>query len=529
MRSVGDVTVQAFVPRTERRSPTLARHRRRVRARELVLHPVVLACLATLGLHALFLTRELGIDEGGFAVVARYSRAGGPYLYGPDWVDRPPGLIAVFGLAERLGPYGVRAAAALLALLLVGAVARAAQILAGRAAASWTAWTAFALSSSVLLQAQRLNGELVAASFVSVSVAAALGALRGAQRRGASLLLGGLSGAAASAAVLSKQNFVDGFVFVAVLLVLVGVQTARSPTTRIVPVRQVASAFIAGACLPLAAAAMWSADHGGPRALLFALFGFRSEAAAVMARWSPAAPLHRLGTLVLLSLASGLLLLGGHLLVRHRRRLLRAAPVPWAITATVGVELVGIAAGGNFWPHYLIALVPMISLAVGLGARPRMSGRMTTRALAVAAVLVTVTVSPVVAVESQEASSEAYVTGHWVGNSAQPTDTITVPFSHSNVITASGLEPGYPYAWSLPVRTLDPHLRLLLRTLEGGAAPTWVVRWDAPDSWGLDPHDAVHQDLLAHYRHVATICGRAVWLHDGLQRRLAPVPRCAAS
>ncbi len=66
-----------------------------------------------------------------------------------------------------------------------------------------------------------------------------------------------------------------------------------------------------------------------------------------------------------------------------------------------------------------------------------------------------------------------------------------------------------------------------METLESRRAPTWVVRWDDPDSWGLDPHGAVDRALLGHYRLVATVCGKAVWLHDGVQRRIAPAPaRC---
>ncbi len=491
-------------------------------------HPVLLACSATLVLHALFLTRELGIDEGGFAVVARYSRAGGPYLYGPDWVDRPPGLIAVFAFAEHLGTYGVRVAAALLAVLLVGSIATAARTLAGRWAAGWTAWTAFALSSSVLLQAQRLNGELVAAAFVSLSVAATVGALRGARTGRARLALALLGGAAASTAMLSKQNFIDAFVFVAVLLVVGSLRRGGPRSPRSGRAAGVALSYAAGASVPFAAAALWSADHGGPVSLIYAMFGFRSDAAVVMAHWSFSAPSHRLVSLVLLAVGSGLFLLGANLLVRNRRRLLRRSPIAWAIAATAAVELAGIAAGGNFWPHYLIALVPMVSLAVGLGARPRMPGRRTTQVLAVVAVLTTMTLSPVAAVESAQSPSEAYATGHWIGASSRPGDTITVLFTHANVINASGLEPGYPYAWSLPVRTLDPHLSLLLHTLRGSLAPTWVVQWDPPDTWGLDPHGRLDRVLRAHYREVARVCGRAVWLHDRAQRRLTPVLRPAA-
>ncbi|MFL6132893.1 MAG: hypothetical protein ACJ72A_08825, partial [Nocardioidaceae bacterium] len=69
---------------------------------------VALACALTFGFHLLFLSRELVADEGGFAMVARASRAGGPYLYGRQWVDRPPALMVVFDLAQHLGPFGGR-------------------------------------------------------------------------------------------------------------------------------------------------------------------------------------------------------------------------------------------------------------------------------------------------------------------------------------------------------------------------------------------------------------------------------------
>jgi hypothetical protein len=103
-----------------------------------------------------------------------------------------------------------------------------------------------------------------------------------------------------------------------------------------------------------------------------------------------------------------------------------------------------------------------------------------------------------------------------------------VPFTHANVVEDSGLKPGYPYAWSLPVRTLDPRLDLLTSTLTGPEAPTWVVRWDASYSWGLDPDHRVASALRAHYRSVARICGHAVWLHDGDTRQLAPTPPAGA-
>ena len=49
-----------------------------------------------------FTTRPLSSDEGGFLLVAS-QWSPGRSLYGNYWVDRPPLLIAFFGLADRLG------------------------------------------------------------------------------------------------------------------------------------------------------------------------------------------------------------------------------------------------------------------------------------------------------------------------------------------------------------------------------------------------------------------------------------------
>jgi len=100
-----------------------------------------------------------------------------------------------------------------------------------------------------------------------------------------------------------------------------------------------------------------------------------------------------------------------------------------------------------------------------------------------------------------------------------------VPFSHPNVIEAAGLGSPYPYSWSLPVRTLDPGLVLLTKTLDRrDGAPTWVVRWDGPHAWGLDRRDRLGHALAQHYRQVAVVCGHPVWLHRGLHRSVAPLP-----
>ncbi|HZK37095.1 MAG TPA: hypothetical protein VFC57_09130, partial [Aeromicrobium sp.] len=82
----------------------------------------------------------------------------------------------------------------------------------------------------------------------------------------------------------------------------------------------------------------------------------------------------------------------------------------------------------------------------------------------------------------------------------------------------------YPYAWSLPVRTLDPQLHLLTQTVEGPNAPTWIVEWQNFNTWRLDPQHTFAHLVSDHYRQVATVCGLPVWLRDGTLRSVPPPP-----
>jgi hypothetical protein len=476
--------------------------------------PVVLACAVTAGLHLMFLTGAPTPDEGGFAVVARHWNDPGPWLYGPQWVDRPPLLIAIFAVADRLGPYGTRIVVTLAAVALVAALAWAARIAGGPVAERWAAWVACAFGSSVFLSTQALNGEILAAPFVALAIAGSLAAIR---RHGAWTVLAGLS---AGCALLVKQNFGDGVAFGVVLLALTALRETRLRRGALL-----VGGFVAGVLVAFLAAVVWAQGRGGLSALAYAMYGFRFDAAHVMASWSTAAPDHRFRQLLLLALASGqvslLVLLG----LGHVRRLRRLSPLSWAITAAATVELVAILGGGNFWAHYLIGLIPTVALASGLAARRRQPVRRWVRPVVVFALLASVLPAPVWAVVEHRvnSTSSTVTTADWLRASAHPGDTLVVPYTHADVLDLSGLTPGYAFSWSLPIRTRDPDLTLLVDTLSGRHAPDWVVRWDSAHLWGLDPTDRVEQALERHYRTVATVCGHAVWLHRGLHRTLAPI------
>ena len=471
----------------------------------------------------MFLSGDLGSDEGGFSMVARSWGATGHYLYGPVWVDRPPGLITLFAVANLGGHLGVRLAASVLALALVAACALAAGSLGGRRAARWAAWTAFAFGSSALLGANQLNGELAGGAAVTGSIAALVRA-RMSPTGYIAVLLGGVAGLLAAVAVLMKQNLVDGFVFAAVMTTLSALRGSHQAVRR--TIGPPAVGFMVGSLVPLAAALVWAWSHAGVPALLFALFGFRAEAIHVMAAWSWAAPEHRLRGLLAAAVASGLLATIVAIAVRHWRSIPNLSPVACALTATGLVELLGIAGGGNYWTHYLVTLVPTVSIAAGLSVAREPPTRRSTRGLLVYAAAMTMVASPAQALERAHSMSAATEVGNWLASSAGERDSVVVTFTHPNVINASGLQPAYPYDWSLPLRTLDPHLRLLSATLRSGRA-TWVVRWDAPTAWGLDPSDRIDKILARHYRLIADVCGRPVWLRNGVHRPVhAPPVHC---
>jgi hypothetical protein len=476
---------------------------------------VARACIATAAVHLALITRALGPDEGGFSLVARYWNEPGPHLYGPLWVDRPPGLIALFWLANHLGPWGVRLMVTLLAVTLVALAGACATEAGGRSAGRWAAWTAFALGSTVLLQAQQLNGEYAAIVCVAASIWLTLRSLSVTR---SALIHGAAAGIAAAAAVTMKQNFLDGFVFAALLLG----STAITPGPGRRRAVQAAAGMAVGAIVVGGAVWWWSLSHGGPEALAEALYGFRAHATEVMERTTLLAPAIRMVVLLLLCLASGLLVIGAHVAWQGRRALRDRNPLAWAIAGTVAFELTSLVAGANFWPHYALAFIPIVALGAGLGARRGKPGWAWTRRLVIAAAVATAVISPAAA--AFQGPGDAWATGRWVARSAHEDDTIVVPYSHANVVHGSGLRPAYPYLWSLPIRTLDPHLKDFTASLVGPRRATWVVVWNDPKSWGLDQRKQLGHTLLAGYTRQPRVCGHVVWLRSDADRQLARRP-----
>jgi hypothetical protein len=367
------------------------------------------------------------------------------------------------------------------------------------------------LLSSPLFGMPEADGEVLAAPFVMLGLVCAIAAVRRQWGR-RTALLAATAGVAAMCAALIKQNVVDVFVFVAVLLVLARPRTAR-PWAR-------GGVFAGGALATLVVALAGAALRGTtPGGLWDAVVVFRLQASAVIGSSASAETSARMSRMISAFLVSGgaaVLLIATALalltVLSDRRRV--GAPrgdhaLVWAALAIAAWELFGAAAGGSYWLHYLTGLLPGLVLLVCL-ARP---GRRTGLVLAAALAYVLASTGTIwaqhatapVAV-STDAQVVTYLREH-----ATPADGVVVAFGHPGIVADSGLTSPYQYLWSLPVRVRDPRLADLQRVLSGPSAPAWVVvAGTRLGSWGLDDRSA-QAYLEAHYTDQATYGDWHVW------------------
>lgn len=167
-----------------------------------------------------------------------------------------------------------------------------------------------------------------------------------------------------------KQNMLE--VFVAAAVVLVAQSRARTSRALLQ-----AAAFAAGATTATALLLGWAALHGTtPAALWDAIVTFRLEASSVIGRSAPATTHTRALGVAGAFVASGVL---GVVVVAAVPSLrLRPGPrfrfritlVGAVATAVVCWEVVGVAAGGSYWRHYLVGTVPGLVLCAASVIRP---------------------------------------------------------------------------------------------------------------------------------------------------------------
>ncbi|WP_243056767.1 hypothetical protein [Nocardioides sp. SR21] len=423
-----------------------------------------------------FAGRSLSPDEGGLLMLGS-QWSNGSSLYGDYFVDRPPLLIALFSLADVLGgtPWSLRmigVVAVVTTVLLAGAVGRAASV-----SPVLPALTAAVLVATPLFGGTVVNGELLGLPFLVGGSAAVLMAARSDDWLRWALLAGVLGACGA----LVKQSLLDVFVLAAVLLLM------RR--------RWGALGVVAGAALAtFAVAVLLAAWRGtGPIDLWDAVVVFRSDAASVIAASATGSTTARLGGLLVALLASG-----APLLVVALARRLRGSSLLWPALAVLAWETLVVLAGGSYWLHYLMGLVPGLVLltAAAPGTDRLLRAAYAVCAASTAAALCWVLVQPI---DRPEEPAIAWLDAH-----VEPGDTGMVAFGGANILRATGLSSPYPDLWSLPVRVHDPELNRLTSLLSSSDRPTWlVVAGRSLGTWGVDAA-AADRVMDEHYSAAAT-------------------------
>lgn len=488
-------------------------------------HTIAIAALAAFVLRLPGLTRPIRADEAGFLLVARSWDPQPDSMFGPYFVDRPPSLIALFRFSDLLGgPHFIRVVGALACALLVVSAAQTARLIADDRSARWTAVAMAAITANPLIDIVAVKGELLGLPFVMGACWLALLALKH-----GSLWYAAGAGLLAGAAMGFKQNLVGGLVFCGVLLIaswLTG-KVTRAEFARL------SAAGLAGAAVPVLGTVVWALMEGVRlHTMSYAIYGFRSDAARVIAEGSAHAPTHRAWVMVSIALAAGPALMIGGFLVHIRGEWADDRAITAATLAILLVDGAALVAGASFWNDYLFALLPGTALCVALLAR-RASKRGRAMQVVIAGAALSSAACLVGWLGYNAAGNQEFDevhTGEALADSAVPGDTLVVFGGRADAQFASGLPSPYRFLWSLPMRTLDPDLTDLRAVIEGRDAPTWIVEWVPFDTWSDEGGDALGRLVDERYVEHGSACGnddRTVFLLRGVERPLVE-PECPA-
>src|SRR3954447_24109868 len=325
-------------------------------------------------------------DEAGFLMVGSGWHLGdssnGEMLYDTYWVDRPPVLIGLFGLADRLGGItALRLLGALAAAVTVVCIGWIAHSLDGPRAAQWAALTGAALLSTPFHWSFMVDGELLASPFVAAGIACLVSGLAADGRPG--LMLSFAGGASGAAALLTKQNVADVPVFAAALLAIALLQGSVTFGRAVAH----AAACLAGVVIAGGVIAAWTVAHGTSLgSVVYAMYAFRIDAARATLRGVGGIPWNRMLDLGVAALLSGLVVLIVCTGAWGLRRRNRQAPV-LALLAVVVFDLISVSAGTSYWLHYLIQPVVPVAVLTGVVAARESWARVLSVGTAVMALL----------------------------------------------------------------------------------------------------------------------------------------------
>lgn len=459
-----------------------------------------------------FLFSPLTTDEGGYLAVAR-AWFNGADLYNKTWVDRPQGLLVVYGLLDRVGlgsTAGVRLLGTAACFLGMWACARVARTLHGDGAFVPVLWTVGMALSIPQVEGFIANAELLSCA---VGATALVFLMRGSwglrQPVVRDFFVGGLL---TGAAVTLKQSGFDATVAGCVSIAVIAV-TYRWGIKNFL---KSAGAVAAGVTVPVGLVLLhaWAT---GFHDWWYAVAGVRIEhkSALASADW---AKLRETGRIVAPIVIGGLLVMGVVLMRTVRSHLPQLLFLKvWGVIA-LGAFLMG----GLFHRHYWMILMFPFGTAVGVAL-----SRIRSRVWLALAVVVSAawpawraaeaiamddaTVARVLDADSRLTKNEAVAA--WLRANNTGRGTVWAMCASSALYAHIHQDPPFRYSWFEYFRATPEALPMLYDWLRSDLAPQWIAAFQTAGR--CDPGGMLGGIIADRYSLVTEVSGVQMLRRNG--------------
>lgn len=461
---------------------------------------------------ARFLFSPLSTDEGGYLAVARAWFRGAD-LYGQVWVDRPQGLLVMFGVLDRVGlgnTVGVRLLATASCFVAMIACGHVAWVLAGEKACVPVMWTVGLALSVAQIEGFIANAELLSCAVGAVGLAGVLLAVW--ERGTPDLRMLFLAGIAAGGALTVKQSGFDATVAASVAVLIAAVRDRWGTA----PFLRAAGSYAAGAAAPLSLM-LGHAALTGFSDWWWAFAGVRIEhkSALASADWEKLRETGRIvAPVVIVSVVVVAVMFAASLRTQWRMLTVLSA---WGAAAVVAF-----AAGGLFHRHYWMILMFPFATALGI-AFSRIDNRwmLAGAAVACAAVPAARTVEAV-RMDDLTVTRELHAdtrllfnedVAGWFVTNAPSHGTVWAMCASSALYAHLGQDPPFMYSWFEYFRAVPEALPMLRDYLSGDDAPEYVVAIQSAER--CDPSGELERLIARRYRQIAEVWSRPVLVRTG--------------
>lgn len=446
----------------------------------------------------------LGIDEAGAQLIASHWASTNGSLYGQYWIDRPPVLLVIHFIAAIFGSIGLRILAAVSSFLTAYLIYKITLLVSDKRSARTSFALAVLLLSSGALGSSFAPGEIFAVLPATASVFLLIKSVKDKYQHSYMFFAGLL----AAVAILTKQSFIDALVAGSVFLVS-GI-VWRGATKFSDAIKPLLIYFCGGA-IALVTTLLWAATTSvGIKGFVYAVAGFRADALEALTK--SAVPMsNRFEMLGGVVIGSGIIIvfcasLLGLWALRNTRRI-GLTIFTWFLACMFGVL-----GGGYYWPHYLIQLIPVLTVLTGVGINAQ---RVKVRLLLIVLISIPTIMMVDVTQDKIERRNEVKNISAYLQDHAQPKDTLYVMYARANLAYYSKLSSPFPYLWSsmlIAKKDAEPKLQ---RWLSSSTCPTWIVLWQKPTSFGLDKNGVTRRVLRNNYVKVAKVDGKQILQSNG--------------